>query len=139
MTSAITAKTTTFTREYLKNELLLPDGPHDAPRHGRIVISNEITDHSRWSVSYTMIFRLVDQPENEAWMVDYSVGATETQDEEPWENEDTVSAMLVRQVERVVKVWEMVPEPMPADPGGPTEAEMRFANPRSPGGPRMPG
>jgi hypothetical protein len=36
------------------------------------------------------------------------VGATEVQQERPWEHEDEVEAVLVREVERTVKVWEVV-------------------------------
>jgi hypothetical protein len=96
----------TFTRDYLTDELDLPDRPHKDLRNGRIVISDEIVDHSRWSVIHTLVFRLADQPANEAWSVDYSVGATESQDERPWEHEEEVEAILMREVEKTIKAWE---------------------------------
>lgn len=43
----------------------------------------------------------------DAWRrTTYSRGATESQDERPWEYEKTVKATLVREVEKTVKVWE---------------------------------
>lgn len=94
-----------FTREQLRKELGLPGGRN---KGACVVVSDEIDDTTRWSVLHTLIFRLPDQPENEAWEVSYSVGATEQQDESPWEYEEQVTATLVRQVEKVVKVWEAV-------------------------------
>lgn len=80
--------------------------PNDADEG--VVISDTITGKSRWSIIHTLIFRLPDQPPGEAWRVGYSVGATESQHEAPWEWENTVTATLVREVERTVKVWEHV-------------------------------
>ena len=97
--------TRTFTRDYLCNELDLPRAA--GTRHGCEVISDDIDDTTRWSVMHTLIFRLDGMPDGEAWMVGYSVGATEMQDESPWENEKEVEATLVRRVERVVLVWEV--------------------------------
>lgn len=74
------------------------------------VISDQITGTSRWSNIYTLVFQLPDQPDDEAYQVSYKTGATECQDESPWEYEKVVTASLVRRVERVVKVWEPVAE-----------------------------
>ena len=52
------------------------------------ILLKEICDHTRWSVHYRLIFRIPDQPEGEAYEVYYSVGATESQDESPWEYGD---------------------------------------------------
>lgn len=94
-----------FTSEELKDAGL----PYEAPEGGEI-ISREITDTSRWSIHYSLIFRFADMAPGEAWEVSYSKGATETQDERPWEYEREVEATLVHQVEKVVKVWEPKPE-----------------------------
>jgi hypothetical protein len=96
----------TFEVRYLRDELELPDSASEHEKHGRMVYSDQITDHTRWSVVHTLIFRTADQPADEAWSVDYSVGATESQDESPWEHEEQVEAILVRRVEKTIKVWE---------------------------------
>jgi hypothetical protein len=38
-------------------------------------------------------------------MANYSVGATEMQDESPWENEEEVECTEVELVEQTIKVW----------------------------------
>jgi hypothetical protein len=108
-----------FTREFLKDELGLPCSPgtYNATKEGEVsfvVHENEIVDHSRWSVHRRLVFSLTSGPDankpGEAWEVAYSVGATESQDERPWEYENEVEATLVRLVEKTVKVWEVVPD-----------------------------
>ncbi len=92
----------TFTKQEL-NDLDLP-----GCCVGGKIIEDIIVDKSRWSIHHRLIFRLNDQVEGEAYQVFYSVGATESQDERPWEYEKSVDAAVVRQVERVVKAWEPV-------------------------------
>ncbi len=46
-------------------------------------ISDEITGHSRWSVDYYLTFQMGDR----FFGTSYSRGATEYQDESPWEYE----------------------------------------------------
>lgn len=96
-----------FKKSYLVDDL---DLPRDAGStfNGCTVLCDDIEGTSRWSIHYSLIFRLDTQPDGEAWLVHYSVGSTESQDEGPWDYEDEVGATLVRQVERVVKVWEPV-------------------------------
>ena len=94
------------TKKFPAKELLDLGLPGDHDPEEVTVISDTITGHRRWSVDHALIFRLPDQPPGEAWMVDYSVGATESQDEGPWEGETEVKATLVREVEKLVKVWE---------------------------------
>jgi len=74
-------------------------------RLGVEILRDEITDTSRWSIHHEIIFRWTD---GKTYRADYSVGATESQDEAPWEYEDYVECEEVAQVERVVKVWEAV-------------------------------
>ena len=93
-----------FTREYLRDDLDLPSHEGDKDEK-RTVIENEITGTRRWSTDYRLIFQLADQPKDEAWMVFYSCGSTESQDESPWEFEDQVDATLVHPVEKTVTVW----------------------------------
>lgn len=48
------------------------------------IIENEITDTTRWSIINRMIFKFEDK----FYETTYSHGATECQDESPYENED---------------------------------------------------
>lgn len=90
-----------FTKTYLIDELKLPYGNKDKV----VVIEDTLTYSSRWSIGHELIFRLPDQKEDEGWQVSYSIGATECQDESPWEYEDEIKGTLVRLVEKVVKTW----------------------------------
>jgi hypothetical protein len=81
--------------------------PYDAPGGGTI-IDDRIIGVSRWSVRHELIFRFEEDAAGDAWLVHYQVGATEVQQERPWEHEDEVEAVLVREVEKMVKVWEVV-------------------------------
>ena len=69
------------------------------------ILSDKIIDRGRWSIVSELIFRLPDMPDNLAYLTTYSVGATEQQDERPWEHGDAV-CKLVHSVEKVIKVWE---------------------------------
>jgi hypothetical protein len=77
---------------------------------GAKILQDSIIDHSRWSVIHQLLFTLPDLAPGEAYQAIYSVGATEYQDESPWEYLTDVEVWKVRQVEKLVKVWEEVPE-----------------------------
>lgn len=77
----------TFRTQYLRDELGLP---HD---NSELVVSDEIVDHGRWSILHSMIFK--DPADNKYYEIGYRTGATELQDERPWEYEDTVTATEV--------------------------------------------
>lgn len=68
------------------------------------VILDEIEDTSRWSVHHHLIFKF----ENKFWSAYYSRGATEQQDESPWEYETEVECVEVEPVEKVVTVYQPV-------------------------------
>jgi len=68
--------------------------------------SEEVIDHSRWSVIYKAIFKNLKN--NKFYSVGWSVGATEMQDELPFEYEKEVEFFEVHQVEKLIKVWENV-------------------------------
>ena len=56
-------------------------------------IYEEITGRTRWSILYWSVF----EHDGEYWAVEYSDGATELQDERPWEydgNEITCSKVI---------------------------------------------
>ncbi len=98
--------TRTFTKEQLRDEYDLPASVGEG--EGCKVIIDDIAGKSRWAVEYRLVFQLPDQSENQAWQVYYRVGATESQEERPWENDDVIEATLVECVEVVVKKWRVV-------------------------------
>jgi hypothetical protein len=81
-----------FKTKFLKEEL---DLPYSA-------VEDWITGHGRWNVHHAIVFKYDDT----FYMANYSVGATEMQDERPWEYEDEVECMPVKQVEKIIKGWE---------------------------------
>jgi hypothetical protein len=80
-----------FTRTELRNHYGLPFSPDN----GAVVVVNEIYGQTLLTNDYRLVFRLPGMPENEAWETGYSVGATEQQDERPWEHDDTIECTLV--------------------------------------------
>ncbi len=94
------AKGHEFKASYLLEELCLP---YDCD--GGEILSDKIVDTTRWSKIHELVFRLDDQPDGEAWMVSYSQGLTEFQDESPWESEDIVYAVKVVKKEVTVTKW----------------------------------
>ncbi|MGG0757534.1 hypothetical protein [Brevibacillus laterosporus] len=89
-----------FRTEELR-EYGLPEEGYD----GVEVILDQIVDQSRWSIYHDIIFKWTD---GKYYSTGYSVGATECQDEAPWEYMDEVECTEVHQVEKIVKVWEAV-------------------------------
>lgn len=68
-------------------------------------VSDVIVDHSRWSVVHEAVF----EHEGKFYSTSYSVGATEQQDEAPYEyDKDEIECPEVKLVEKVVKVYELV-------------------------------
>lgn len=69
------------------------------------VIYQEIIDTSRWSIRYSMIFKFEDKFFSTA----YSVGATESQDERPYEYEgDLIECIEVEPYEVTVTKYREV-------------------------------
>lgn len=68
-----------FNKEFLQN---LAYGDYDEATTE--VISDEIVDNSRWSIQYEMVFK----HEGKFYETSYQRGATECQDESPYEYED---------------------------------------------------
>jgi len=79
-------------KDYLKNGL---DLPYSA-------IKDTITGTSRWSIHHEIIF----SHDGKFWRTSYSEGATESQDERPWEYETEIECTEVKIVEKLVKTWE---------------------------------
>ena len=84
----------TFAKEFLVDELELP-------WNDDIIKVQEVIDTSRWSIIYELVFEY----EGKFYQTHYSVGATESQDESPWEYEDEVECVEVEEIEVVVKQW----------------------------------
>jgi hypothetical protein len=61
---------------------------------------------TRWSIRHKLIVRIKDK----FYSTIYATGATECQDEQPWQYEKEVTFTEVHQVEKLVKVWEPVDE-----------------------------
>ncbi len=64
-------------------------------------ILEEITDTSRWSVHYRIVFPY----QGRFFETFYSKGATESQHESPWEFEDQVDCYEVELKEMKVRKW----------------------------------
>lgn len=69
------------------------------------IIEDTIVSVSRWSIHHEIIFKWID---GKFYQASYSRGATEMQDESPWEYEDEVTCTEVHRVPKVVEVWEPV-------------------------------
>jgi len=90
---------TTFPKEFMQN--LVWGDAEDAT-----VIERNIAGHSRWSVDYDIIFQVGDK----YYSSSYSVGATESQDERPFQyDEDEIEVDEVIPVVELVTVWKEKP------------------------------
>jgi hypothetical protein len=70
-------------------------------------VSSTITDKSRWSYQLTDVF--IHIPTGKYYTVSYSIGATELQDESPFEYENgLVTFQEVIEKEVLVKKWILV-------------------------------
>jgi hypothetical protein len=67
-------------------------------------VTSEITDTTRWSVCYGKIAKRIF--DGKFFKLNYEVGATEMQDESPYEWEDEVSIPEVFPVEKTIIVYE---------------------------------
>lgn len=85
-----------FSKDYLKDEL---DLPYSA-------ILDKIIDTSRWSIIHEIVF----EDNGKFYSTTYSEGATEMQDERPWEYDERVECTEVELKEVKVKKWVPVEE-----------------------------
>lgn len=90
----MTIKPPYFPKEVLK-QLAADDEPE-----GYEVIEKELTDSTRWSLIYTMVFKYKDQ----FYMTYYSCGATEIQYEEPYQDEDDFVLCVEVEPKEVTKI-----------------------------------
>lgn len=85
-----------FSKEILVD---LADG---LPPEGFVIISDDIEDTSRWSIHHKMIFKFQDR----FFQTTYSHGATESQDESPYEYEgDMITVVEVVPQEKTITVY----------------------------------
>ena len=80
-----------FKKDFLIDEL---DLPYSA-------IEDKVIDNSRWSIQHEIIF----EHEGKFYRTHYQVGATESQDEGPWEYDDEIECTEVAQKEITVMAW----------------------------------
>lgn len=91
-----------FTKEFLLDVL-----SKDA--EGAEIIEDEMYDKSRWSLHYWLIFKFEDK----FYGVGYSRGATEYQDESPWEYDgDNIETFEQVQVTKTIITYESKKEPI---------------------------
>ncbi len=89
-------------REIVYNEWGLPFD--DNEEEGIKIISDEIVDTGRWSIHHELIVKIKDK----FYKTTYSIGATEYQEERPWEYDKEVEFTEVKPVEKTVIVYEPV-------------------------------
>ena len=72
----------------------------------RVVGTREIMGIGRWSIHYTAIFEYALA--GTFYRFDWSVGATESQDERPFEYDKEYEPQEVTKQEKMMEVWEEV-------------------------------
>lgn len=77
-----------------KQELLDMDLPGEA-------LEDKVIDTSRWSTFHEIIFKKDDK----FYQTVYSIGSTESQDESPWEYDDTIVCTQVEKRKVEVEKW----------------------------------
>lgn len=84
-----------MTKFYPKEQLqeLLYDDNDDLE-----IVEDKIIEHTRWSVIHEIVFR--DKTENKYYITQYSRGATEQQDESPFEYDN--DKIECREVEKII-------------------------------------
>lgn len=89
-----------FSKEFLREEILWGSkGEGEKPR----LVEDTITDHRRWSIDHEIVFQDYD---GLFYTTDYSEGATEQQNESPWEYDgEEIECTQVVKAEKTVTVW----------------------------------
>lgn len=67
-------------------------------------LEDTIIGTGRWAIHHLITFEY----DGKFYQAAYSVGATEQQDEGPWEFDKEIQCVEVRRVEKLVTVWEPV-------------------------------
>jgi hypothetical protein len=90
-------QTVSFPTSYLKEMGL----PYESYEDNLKIIKNQESSSSRWSIYYELIFQLDDK----FYQASYSRGATEIQDESPWEYEKEVQCTVLEPHTFTYKNW----------------------------------
>ena len=70
-------------------------------------VQKEVTDTSRWSIMYEQVFSVTKNNETKYYKTGWSEGATESQDESPYEYEDDmIEVSEVFPVEKTIVVYQ---------------------------------
>lgn len=92
-----------FSKDYLINTLGLP-------ADSEYVISDRVIDNDRWTIDHELLFS--DPADGKVYRAYYRTGATELQDEAPWEYDNTVPAEEMELQAIVKKEYMPVGEPI---------------------------
>lgn len=84
-----------FTREQLLSFL------QEDEEDGTAVV-NQLVESTRWSLIYKFIFKFIFKFEGKYYETSYLRGATEYQDEQPWQNKKEVECTEVEPYTRMV-------------------------------------
>lgn len=84
-------------RKFTRNELL------DILESDQVIV-DQLSKRFRWSVQHKLIF----EHEGKFYLTSYSVGATESQCERPWEYQDEIECEEVKKVIKQIENWELV-------------------------------
>ena len=91
-----------------KEELNEWDMP-DCPPPNAVILLDEMIDHARWSIVHKIVIQFEDDGPDIAWEGSYRIGATEMQDESPWEYENEVEFFKVIRKPVTVDKWVCAP------------------------------
>ena len=91
----------TFTKEFLRSVIGYGDGPGDDVE----LIYDNVTGNSRWAIHHEIVFKLTNGGVPLFFKTYYQVGATEQQDESPWEYDKTIDCIEVEPVVKSVTVY----------------------------------
>lgn len=72
---------------------------------GCSLIEDKIIGKNRWTIVYRIIFLYKN---GKYYSTTYRVGATEYQDESPWEYENEVECIEVKPIEKTITVYENI-------------------------------
>jgi hypothetical protein len=86
--------TVKFSKEFMQG-VLFGEDPNTK------IIENNIVDTTRWSIIHELVFSI----EGKYYKTDYSEGATECQDERPWEYDKEVECTEVHPVEKLITIY----------------------------------
>ena len=67
---------------------------------------NKIYEHGRWLIKYTFVFWTSN--DNKYWSTPYSIGATENQEQGPWDNMAIVTAIQVEPYDVTITKYKAV-------------------------------